>query len=230
MQAITFTNYGYVKYTLNLLKSIETNNINLQTKIFCTDRKSYNFFKNKDYDAELLNPEKPTGEKLTTWKAGMSDFGVMMLNKFVSIHKTLLDHKYVLYIDGDIVVKENFSNYLAKEIIEHDFLFQLDYNPKKEIQNEACAGFMSIKSSKETVDLFDIKKINIDELINLPSHDQTYINLHKDKFKYKFLPPSKFPNGAYFSKFVTNPNIIHFNYFVGKNKIKTMKKYNEWYV
>ena len=32
MQAITFTNYGYIKYTLNLLKSVEVNNVNLQIK------------------------------------------------------------------------------------------------------------------------------------------------------------------------------------------------------
>lgn len=230
MQAITFTNYGYIKYTLNLLKSVEVNNVNLQIKIFCTDQKSYNFFKNKNYYAELLVPEEPTIEKFTTWKAGVSDFGIMMLNKFVSIHKTLLEYEHVLYIDGDIVVKENFNDYLIQEINNYDFLFQLDYNPKREIQNEACAGFMLIKSNKETIELFDLKKINKEELVNLPSHDQTYINLNKDKFKYRFLSPSNFPNGAYFSKFETDPKIIHFNYFVGQNKIKTMRKYKQWYL
>ena len=89
---------------------------------------------------------------------------------------------------------------------------------------------MFIKSSTETLNLFDPKKLDIQYLINLPSHDQTYLNQQKEKFKYKFLPEARFPNGAFYYNFICNPDVIHFNYVIGKNKKKTMKRYGEWYL
>ena len=42
LESITFTNYGYLDFTLNLLKSIEKNEVDLELSIYCTDIKSFN--------------------------------------------------------------------------------------------------------------------------------------------------------------------------------------------
>ena len=47
----------------------------------------------------------------------------MMISKFESIFDALTKNDYVLYIDGDIVIKENILEYLENEIEENDFYF-----------------------------------------------------------------------------------------------------------
>lgn len=230
IQAITFTNFGYIDFTLNLLESINKNNIDLPLKIYCTDDRSYSYLLKKGYDAELLENRLIISENIVSWKAGQGEFGKLMINKFMSINSALKNNKHVLYLDGDVVVKQNLQEYLIDYLRDDDFLFQLDYNPKKIIQDELCAGFMLIKSSLKTIELFNINNINLEELVKLPSHDQTFLNQNKKNFNYKFLSSHKFPNGAYFSNFITNPYAIHFNYFIGSKKKKIMKKYGEWYI
>ena len=45
---------------------------------------------------------------------------------------------------------------------------------------------MFIKSSTETLNLFDPKKLDIQYLINLPSHDQTYLNQQRKNLNTNF--------------------------------------------
>ena len=46
--------------------------------------------------------------------------------KLKVIHSSLLDNDYVLYIDGDIVIKKNIQNYLLNKIQNKDVIFQND--------------------------------------------------------------------------------------------------------
>ena len=134
VQSITFTNYGYLDFTMNLLESIKKNNIDLDLQVYCTDKKSFDYLSKFNYNCILLNSKLSQSKKATEWKAGKSKFGEMMVSKFESIYDGLLKNDYVLYIDGDIVIKENILEYLHKEIEENDFLFQLDYNNKDPIK------------------------------------------------------------------------------------------------
>ena len=229
VQPITFTNYGYLDFTLNLLESIKKNNIDLDLLIYCTDKKSFDFLSKFDNKCILLNSKLSQSKKATSWKAGNSVFGELMVSKFESIYDALLKNDYVLYIDGDIVIKENILEYLENEIEDNDFLFQLDYSNKRSTQDDLCAGFMMIKSNNKTKKIFNPDEIDFESIINLPAHDQTYLNNLKNKFTYKFLSPILFPNGSFYFNFLTEPKIIHFNYIIGKAKKNKMKKMNEWY-
>jgi len=230
VQSITFTNYGYLDFTMNLLESIKKNNIDLDLQVYCTDKKSFDYLSKFNYNCILLNSKLSQSKKATEWKAGKSKFGEMMVSKFESIYDGLLKNDYVLYIDGDIVIKENILEYLHKEIEENDFLFQLDYNNKRPHQNELCAGFMMIKSTSETKKIFNPNEIDVESIIKLPAHDQTYLNNLKNNFRYKFLSPVLFPNGSFYFNYLTEPKIIHFNYIIGKAKKNKMKKMKEWYI
>ena len=97
------------------------------------------------------------------------------------------------------MIKENILEYLENEIEENDFLFQLDYNNKRPNQNDLCAGFMMIKSTSETKKIFNPNEIDVESIIKLPAHDQTYLNNLKNNFRYKFLSPVYFPMDHFIS-------------------------------
>ena len=129
-----------------LLNSIEKNDVDLELSIYCTDIKSFNELENKGYKAINIISELESSNNKLEWEAGNEDFGLIMIKKFEAIYNSLTENKLVLYIDGDVVIKKDITDYLCNKIGANDFLFQLDYNPKKTEQNDLCAGFMMIKS------------------------------------------------------------------------------------
>ena len=146
-ETITFTTFGYKDFTENLLKSIELNKADLNVNVYALDKKSENYFSkihnnvtsifsNDDFEDFLDQKNK--------------DFGNLMLKKFECIYDSLLRNNYVLYVDSDITIKNNITNYLINKIKNNDFVFQNDKNPKKPNQINGCAGFMFIKSNKKT--------------------------------------------------------------------------------
>ena len=54
VQSITFTNYGYLDFTMNLLESIKKNNIDLDPQVYCTDKKSFDYLSKFNYKCILL--------------------------------------------------------------------------------------------------------------------------------------------------------------------------------
>ena len=101
---VTFTNSGYVKFTNNLLESIKTNKIDINLKIFAIDDESFQYFE-KIHD----NVERYYQEEFSTQLIHQKEdnFGSLMLIKFDVIYRSLLENKFVGYIDGDIVIKKN---------------------------------------------------------------------------------------------------------------------------
>ena len=81
-----------------------------------------------------------------------------MIQKLKVIHSSLLDNDYVLYIDGDIVIKKNIQNYLLNKIQNKDVIFQNDKRPSKPNLINVCAGFMMIKSNKKMIKFLTLKK------------------------------------------------------------------------
>tara|TARA_B100000945_G_scaffold315458_1_gene314674 strand:+ start:2652 stop:3356 length:705 start_codon:yes stop_codon:yes gene_type:complete len=230
-ESITFTTYGYREYTENLLASSRANNTNLKLNIFTLDDESTNYFKKIHNNVTKLNQKKEFNS-LVDFKS--DEFGELMTKKFECIHQSLIKNDYILYIDGDITIKQDFVqtilNYAVNENV--DFIFQNDKNPKKPLQRNVCAGFMLIKSTKKTIDFFEAEEKKINKIKNYRTSDQTYINKNLNKFKYKILPLDKFSNGPYFYENYGNYNpwMVHFNFVLGEEKKEIMQKYNEWYI
>jgi hypothetical protein len=108
--AITFTSDGYIDLTKNLCASIVKNKIDLDLNIFCLDNKSYvtkfseksnniNFYENNTFQHL---------EKDEILRQDSEFFGDLMYKKFELIYQSLLVFDYVIYIDGDIVIKNDF--------------------------------------------------------------------------------------------------------------------------
>ena len=77
-----------------------------------------------------------------------------MLVKFELIYRELLQNDNTIYVDGDIVFKKNFLNYLKNYSKDADIIFQNDLRPSKPNREWVCAGFMYIKSNETTKEFF----------------------------------------------------------------------------
>ena len=227
MSVITLSNKGYKSYTKNLIKSIEKNNIDINLKIYVMDNYSLNYFKKLNQNVELL--DGINNQKFL--KQDSEDFGEYMFHKLKIIYNSLLNFEDVVYLDGDIVIKKNFLNYLIENEKNYDLMIQNDKNPKKPNIEYLCAGFMKLKSNKNTLNFFNPENISKKKIMS-GLHDQQYINENKHKLNYTKLPLDLFPNGAHYYNNHKNldPLIIHFNYVIGSKKKKLMKKYKEWYL
>lgn len=228
--AITFTNYGYIQYTKNLIGSIAQNDINLDLRVFCIDDESENDLTKMSVKVERFENQFLKSDKLVRWDD--KNFGAMMLYKFEMIYKYLLLYDSVLYLDSDIVIKKNIEDYLCKNLENKDILFQNDTNPRYPNKQTVCAGFMHVKSNRKTLKFFNPENLNVEKIINYTFHDQTHINKNKSKFRLGLLPLNEFSSGIHFYNNFGNysPAMIHFNYVVGNKKIETIKKYGEWYI
>ena len=199
--AVTYTTNGYVDFTHNLLSSVEKNNIDLKIKVFSLDKKASIYFESNGIETTEHNSKYIESQEDMFFQ-NSDNFGYLMIAKFEIIYKELLKNDYVLYIDGDIVIKKDIIKYLFSVKRNYDIIFQNDKRPSKPNLINLCAGFMFIKSNK------------------------------KSRFNYGVLSLDMFPNGAHYYKNYNNldPSIIHFNYVIGDEKIDTIKKHNEWYL
>lgn len=226
---MTFTNKGYVEYTKNLIVSNIKNNVNANIRIYALDQYAYDYF--QDFHDDVILYKKQDFEN-TYLSQSDEKFGNLMIVKFELIYKELLEKDNVVYVDGDIVFKKNFSSYLTNYAPDLDIVFQDDLRPSKPDLENVCAGFMYIKSNDTTLNFFKPTPKLVRKFNKYKTHDQTYINKNKDKFSYLKLPLNDFPNGAHYYQFyeTLDPYIIHFNYVRGDEKLDRMKKHGEWYI
>ena len=228
-ETITFTNFGYLSFTKNLIGSIKKNEVNINLRTFALDDMSYEQLSKISDNVVLYKDED---FKITEFiKQDENIFAELMYKKLEIIYTSLLKNEYVLYVDGDVVFKKNPTDYLMRSIGDLDILFQNDKNPNKPKKEILCAGFMFIKSNEKTLKYFNPENISQKRLYK-GNHDQTYLNKIKRKFKYDKLPQDEYPNGIHFyNNYRTlNPTIIHFNYVLGELKEQKMKEHDEWYI
>jgi|TARA_Y100000389_G_scaffold199920_1_gene239300 hypothetical protein len=231
IHSITFTNKGYIDYTHNLLTSIRKNSTNTKLEIIAIDDESYQYFKPIHKDVSFYET-KFVSKRDELLKQNEDGFGNLMMTKFEVIFDALQKHEKVLYIDGDIVIKKDFNNYLEQVSYRKDIVFQNDKRPSKPNEIKVCAGFMLITSNAKTLKFFNPDNVPFKKIIKYVAHDQTHINKSRNKFKHTLLPLDTFPNGPhYYSKNeLLDPYIIHFNFLIGDVKKEKMKEFGEWYL
>lgn len=230
---ITLTNDGYLNYTLNLIESLIHINFNLNNITFyCIGLVSYNTLKNKQLNVLRIDDDKAIN--LKTY--GSDTWSDVLKYKSYIIHENLKKHKYVCITDGDIVYENNkFLEHCLTNLNMHksDMICQYDgKNIKPNNSDEICCGFMFIKSTEKTKELFDYNN-----LINITGDwkEQPYINnrIKLLKINVAILDKLLFPNGYIYYNFnnqIKTPYLIHFNWVVGNEKIERMKTHKKWYL
>ena len=109
--AITYTTNGYVDFTHNLVSSIKKNEIDMKLKIFTLDKKAQDYFREKNIESFEFTSNY-IGSQDEMFFQNSENFGYLMMAKFEIIYDQLQSNEYVLYIDGDIVIKKDIMNYL----------------------------------------------------------------------------------------------------------------------
>ena len=233
MKLITLTNDGYIEYTQNLVVSLENVGID-NIEIFAVGKKSYDHFNKQNIQTNLIsNNFFSNVNKFQEWRS--RNFNKLMFIKLSIIYESLLQNEKVLYIDGDIIFLKNPIKEIDAMPIQ-DMIGQYDYNPTD--KNETlCAGFMLVKNTEASLNLFNPSNVPQDLLDPDPKNnnhfdDQRYINQNLKNIDFKFFDIDKYPNGLYYyNNFkILDPSIIHFNYTVGSEKKNKMQQMGFWYL
>ena len=233
MKLITLTNDGYIEYTQNLVNSLNNVGIN-NIEIFAVGKKSYNHFTKQNIQTNLLSSNFFSNvNKFQEWRS--RNFNKLMFIKLSIIYESLLQNEKVLFTDGDIVFLKNPIKEIDAMPIK-DMIGQYDYNPSEK-NKTLCAGFMLVKNTENSLNLFNPSNVPKDLLDLNPKNndhfdDQRYINQNLKSIDFNYFDIDKYPNGLYYyNNFKSlDPSIIHFNYIVGSEKKNKMQQMGYWYL
>lgn len=244
---ITLINYGYIDYTLNFLKSIEINKIDMKLVVFCIDDQSFEQLKNNPLciciKADFLSYNIPSDFKV--WL--QIDYKRICFSKLDVILYTLKntlaqDVKAVGYIDTDVVLFSDPTPVVtdAMKVFKNidifaqcDELGQTCSNPLK--CKMFCAGILIFRNDPS---LYDLLKYTDGDIYKYSS-DQTFLvaklaKLQKETFT---INRKKFINGSYNPKIrkekieiPKEATLIHFNYMIGHEKKAAMKLQGLWFL
>jgi hypothetical protein len=230
----TVTNYGYILYTLNMLKSLKPYQLDDKILIVCIDTKSASIFKKLGYN-NIYCIEDESLYKFCPWNS--KGYDKICYIKLELIYRILSLKTNVLLIDGDIVFRMNPLDDLkvwCKNKIS-DVWIQNDSQQNNNTTN-MCTGYMFIKSNERLCSLYDCVSENGQKkymTCAFDNNDQTYFNKYVKPFCIiQPLPLESYPNGKMFydnhKKILASSILVHFNWVQGHLKMVKMKEYKMW--
>jgi hypothetical protein len=229
----TVTNYGYLLYTLNMLKSLKAFNLDMKIFIVCIDKKGSDILRKLGYNVLCVDDQELSS--FSPWNT--KGYDKICYLKLELIYKILSLNKNVLLIDGDIVFRKD----LMIEMREwwkdkvFDVWIQNDAQRNGNTRN-MCTGYVFIKSSDRLIELYDCvseagKKKYLKCAFN--NNDQTYFNdFVKPYCIFNPLPVEQYPNGKMYyentEELKESPILVHFNWVHGHMKMAKMKEHKMW--
>ena len=227
----TLTNYGYLMYTLNMLKSLKPFGLDKNIFIIALDQKSHMILKDMGYNTICCKEESLSG--FFPWNS--KGYDKVCYYKVELIYHILSLGKNILLIDGDIVFNHNPVYHI--HLWEHapeDVWIQNDSASDEDLTN-MCTGYMFIRSSSKLIQLYDcISPEGIEKYKKcaFDNNDQTYFNIYvKPECGVKALPLALYPNGNifyYMPELKEHAVLIHFNWAKGHEKMAKMKEHQMW--
>lgn len=226
----TVTNYGYLLYTRNMLKSLEPFGLDKSVMILCLDQKGTHILRKMGYSVTCADEEL---SKFCPWNT--KGYDKICYLKLKWIHTILSQQKNMVLIDGDIVFRKNPMEDITlwhrkpqvEVWIQNDGISNLDHR-------NLCTGYMFIRSSEKMISLYDCKEESEKyKSCALKNNDQTYFNQFvKPYCVTEALSLEQYPNGAVFyqnSESVKQSAVlIHFNWVMGHQKMAKMKEHKMW--
>jgi hypothetical protein len=229
----TITNYGYLLYTLNMLKSLKQFGLDKKVFIVCIDRKGSNILRKLGYNVFCID-DNELG-KFSPWNT--KGYDKICYLKLELIYRIISLNKNVLLIDGDIVFKVNPIDDMKiwwNDTI-YDVWIQNDSQENTNTKN-MCTGYMFIKSSDRLIELYDcVSDKGYKKYLTcaFDNNDQTYFNNYvKPYCVFNALPLEKYPNGKMFynntDELKEKAVLVHFNWVQGHLKMAKMKEHKMW--
>lgn len=237
IKIITLANHGFLNFTKNSIASLERLQTNHQMKVYCVDDLCYNDLKQNYSECELIiNEHNKSKSNLSVYPRSNSNtnsgFKDIMLMKYPAISDALCNYEYVLFIDSDVIFKDDrFLEYLTENIKDNDVLFQSETDGSVETI-DPCAGLMFIQSNENTLNFFNVDTVVSDKNFIENVSDQDYVRKNKNKLKHDYMDVNLFPNGRYFQKYINeiSPYMIHYNWCRPRQKIKIMRRTGGWFI
>jgi len=228
----TITNYGYLLYTLNMLKSLKQFNLDKKVLVVCIDNKSADVLRRLQYNVVCIGNLELS--KMSAWNT--PGYDKICYLKLEVIYKVLSLGANIVLVDGDIVFLKNPLNdinwWLQETAI--DIHIQNDSLENTNTTN-MCTGYMLIKSNNKTITLYDciseegLKKYRECAFDN---NDQTYFNKFvKPYCTFKSISLMNYPNGQlFYNEPVRKHNavLVHFNWIKGHLKMAKIKEHKMW--
>jgi hypothetical protein len=228
----TITNYGYILYTLNMLKSLKPYGLDKSVFIVAMDERCAMILKKAGYHVFCVH-EKSLG-KFCPWN--MKGYDKICYYKLELLYRILSLEKNVLLIDGDIVFLKNPIDDILQWSNETDDIWIQNDTTDDESRKNMCTGYMFIKTSKKMCELYDcVSEEGQKKYLKcaFDNNDQTYFNdFVKPECNMNALPLAKYPNGNVFyrvsEEIYDTIIMVHFNWLVGHLKMAKMKEHKMW--
>lgn len=235
----TVSSDGYKYLTWNLWLLLQRLKVPWKLCILCLDRESQEFFsKIAMIPSRLFLMPSSSHEHKTPCLFGSQTFKRMNRMKLKALEQlsARADIETLVFLDSDIAVFRDPVPYLQDLLKEHSIVFQCDEKESFECSNggacpNPCSGVIALRTSAGHARIFSIE----DELWKSALTDQDYILTQMLRFKTPFatLPRELFPNGIFLSGNrykEKDPYLVHFNYIVGMDKVRSMKQKECWLV
>lgn len=232
----TITNYGYLLYTLNMLKSLKPFSLDKKILVVCIDKKGADILKSLGYNVYCIDlaKQKDLG-KFCPWNT--KGYDKICYLKLELIYRILSLNKNVLLVDGDLVFRKDLMNDMREWWNDtiYDVWIQNDSQENRNTKN-MCTGYMFIKTSDRLIELYDcVSEKGQQKYMTcaFDNNDQTYFNnFVKPGCMFNALPLEKYPNGKMYydntQKLKDSAILVHFNWVQGHLKMAKMKEHKMW--
>ena len=228
----TVTNYGYRLYTLNMLKSLASFDLDHSVLILCLDKRSSLWFAKKGYRTITALDQH---ERFCAWNT--KGYDQICYLKLEWIYRILSLNMNVLLIDGDIVFRKNPIRDVQKWEINDQFdgWIQNDSQNDQNIDN-LCTGYIFIRSNPKMIQLYNCVSEEGRQKYQtcaFDNNDQTYFNKFVKPYShFQALLLEQYPNGKMYyentERISKTAIMIHFNWVQGHMKMVKMKEYKMW--
>jgi hypothetical protein len=236
----TVTNYGYLLYTLNMLKSLKQFDLDKKILIVCIDKKCANILNKLGYNVFCIDDTSSQDTRLQEitkfcpWNT--KGYDKICYLKLELIYKILSLNKNVLLVDGDIVFLKDPMSDIKWWLEEMHIDVHIQNDSLENINTtNLCTGYMLIKSNDKMINLYDCvsdtgKKKYLECAFD--NNDQSYFNKFvKPYCMFQALTLFKYPNGQSFYNTPSRKEtavLIHFNWVHGHIKMAKMKENKLW--
>jgi hypothetical protein len=228
----TVTNYGYLLYTLNMLKSLKPYGLDKKILVVCIDVTGANILRKLGYNVFCID-DNQLG-RFSPWNT--KGYDKICYLKLELIDRILSLGKNVLLVDGDLVfLRDPLSD--IKWWLEEKHIDVHIQNDSLENHNtkNLCTGYMLIKSNTKMINLYDcVSEVGKKKYLEcaFDNNDQSYFNKFvKPNCTFQALTLMKYPNGQAFYNTPSRKDtavLIHFNWVHGHIKMAKMKEYKMW--
>lgn len=170
---------------------------------------------------------------------GTQAFKTICFDKLRVIADALKTADVVMWLDGDVVVRDNFTSVLqniARLMEEHDTHIAMQCDCSYD-QCEGphscwmCAGVMILRRTPTVLGMLTEVPPEI-MTSDAYAHDQDYVNWFcgTHRVRRAMLPRDLFPNGVFVNAraIPSNAVLVHYNHMVGTEKLHRMKENGHW--